>query len=923
MDSAISCIGIDDWHTMYSQHRSLKRLTGIAAVVTTLAILFACLPSPALAADDATPPNEQMAVVTEQAPIDATEAENVNPTPQEESLPAGETYAPETATSETQPESDVPETVAEPAEEAPAAEIQEQEELEAQESAATGIDGSFLIETGASESHVLTAASATAGAKVAPSAYSSKNANQVWDISYDSAADAHRILLASSDGRLALATDGSSRLFLATVGTTDPKISLLWALFAAGGDGYQIASITYPDLCVSSTTSASSIAAKSPAASAPTTQCHYLINTNPIVRADAHDVEETYHITVAASSQVVEARGGNDADGTEIQVYNLNGKNHQKIYLERDAQGFYTAWIVGTGKVIDVRGGSLMPGTSIIQWTSKAADNQKWALNANGDGTYSLINKATGLALGIRNGKIVGVRATSNERASFELSVANLLSAGIYAITPRTNTNVCIDVSKASTKNGAKMILYKQSGALNQRFQLVSAGDSNLWRIRTGSSGGWITYANGGISQQGNSGTAASNANTWKITFKGGWYCLINQASGKALDMKGGSTRNGTNIIAWTPNGKDSQHFNFVSSDLIKEGVYHVTSYYGVRLDVTGASTKVGANVQTWTGNKGANQRFRFQKSGSGYLMINDKSGLVVTAGDLYREGANITQRLVSGLANQLWVPLIADGGYLCFSNVGTGKVLALDKTGTDSYNNGLSISSKGRNAIQLTKAGSDNTQRWKLKATSGINKTAAKNASKRILLVGNSFTFYNDLASKLAAQVSGAEVVSCTRSSATLQQHASTTDSLGKKTRAAIQQGGWDYVVFQEMSTQCIDDYDSYLSNLRTLSNLAKNAGAAPIMYGTWAFSGGTGSQGRGSSARGITNAAMNSQLQAAFSKVSKATGIKYVDTGKEFATKTSGHAAFDKKLYTSDKKHPSSYATGLIASIIAKALV
>ena len=255
---------------------------------------------------------------------------------------------------------------------------------------------------------------------------------------------------------------------------------------------------------------------------------------------------------------------------------------------------------------------------------------------------------------------------------------------------------------------------------------------------------------------------------------------------------------------------------------------------------------------------------------------------------------------------------------------MGTGKVLALDKTGTDSYNNGLSISSKGRNAIQLTKAGSDNTQRWKLKATSGINKTAAKNASKRILLVGNSFTFYNDLASKLAAQVSGAEVVSCTRSSATLQQHASTTDGLGKKTRAAIQQGGWDYVVFQEMSTQCIDDYDSYLSNLRTLSNLAKNAKGHPHHVRHLGLLRRHRLAGQGPPAQaGITNAAMNSRLQAAFSKVSKATGIKYVDTGKEFATKTSGHAAFDKKLYTSDKKHPSSYATGLIAGIIAKALV
>ena len=905
-------------------------------MAATLALLIACLPSTALASDGAALPGGQVSAVTEQAPTDESEpaptdepAGGIAEAPQAEPLLApeadtGETDAGQAKDEATAPTAEEAEAAPEAVEEASGAQGQEQVELEAQESAATGVNGSFLIETGASESQVLAAASASAGATVSPVTYSKKNANQVWDISYDSAADAHRIVLAASRGKLALATDGGTRLFLASVGTTDPKVSLLWALYAAGGDGYQIASIAYPDLCVSSTANAAEVASKAPAASAPVAQCHYLIDTKPAIRADASNIEEAYHIAVAGTSQVVEARGGDVKAGTEVGVSDLNGKSHQKIYLERDGQGFYTAWIVASGKVIDVCGGDFIPGTSIIQWTGKAADNQKWAVNANGDGTYSLINKATGLALGVRDGRVVGVRAASGERASFELSVANLLSAGIYAITPRTTSSVCIDVAKASTKNGAKSILFKQSGALNQRYQLVAAaGGANLWRIRTGSSGGWITYTGGSVSQQGNSGTAASGANTWKVTFKGGWYSLINQASGKALDMKGGSTKNGTNIIAWAPNGRDSQHFSFVASDLIKEGVYHINSYYGVRLDVTGGSTKVGANVQTWAANNGANQRFRFKKSGRGYLVINDKSGLALAVSDLYRPGANITQRLVSGLDTQLWTPQIADGGYLCFSNVGTGQVLALDKSGVDSYNNGLSVSKKGRNAIQLLKAGSDNTQRWRLKATTGINKTAAKSARSRILLVGNSFTFYNDLSSRLAAQISGAEVVSCTRGSATLLAHASTTDGLGKKTRATIQQGGWDHVVLQEMSTQCIDDYDSYLTGLSSLSDLAKNAKAIPIIYGTWAFSGGSGTQGYGSQKRGISNTQMDGLLQAAFSKASKATGVTYVNAGKEFATKTSSHDAFDEKLYAADKKHPSSYATGLIASIIAKALV
>ena len=73
------------------------------------------------------------------------------------------------------------------------------------------------------------------------------------------------------------------------------------ALFAAGGDGYQIASIGYPTLCISSSQSSSRLAAKADAACAPVAQCHYLVDTHPSVKAGTDNVEDAYHITATDS----------------------------------------------------------------------------------------------------------------------------------------------------------------------------------------------------------------------------------------------------------------------------------------------------------------------------------------------------------------------------------------------------------------------------------------------------------------------------------------------------------------------------------------------------------------------------------------------------------------------------------------------
>ena len=69
-----------------------------------------------------------------------------------------------------------------------------------------------------------------------------------------------------------------------------------------------------------------------------------------------------------------------------------------------------------------------------------------------------------------------------------------------------------------------------------------------------------------------------------------------------------------------------------------------------------------------------------------------------------------------------------------------------------------------------------------------------------RILMLGNSFTFTNDMPQMLA-ELTGAEVVHHTRGGARLSEQLNPNTKLGKRTQAALVEERWDYVVLQEMS--------------------------------------------------------------------------------------------------------------------------
>lgn len=106
-----------------------------------------------------------------------------------------------------------------------------------------------------------------------------------------------------------------------------------------------------------------------------------------------------------------------------------------------------------------------------------------------------------------------------------------------------------------------------------------------------------------------------------------------------------------------------------------------------------------------------------------------------------------------------------------------------------------------------------------------------------RVLFIGNSYTYVNDLPHQIQRLAESAEeelpleVVSITPGGMTLEHHWSTGAA-----RRVIRQGGWTHVVLQEQSTRPIDDPDLFYDYARRFDAEIDRVGAETVFYLTWA---------------------------------------------------------------------------------------
>jgi len=182
-----------------------------------------------------------------------------------------------------------------------------------------------------------------------------------------------------------------------------------------------------------------------------------------------------------------------------------------------------------------------------------------------------------------------------------------------------------------------------------------------------------------------------------------------------------------------------------------------------------------------------------------------------------------------------------------------------------------------------------------------------------RVLFVGNSYIFVNDLPTVVkqladSAGLAQLTVDSVTVGGATFADQLTTTGAVDR-----IRQGGWTHVVLQAQSVEPLYDPATFASGAAALAAEVEKVGAAPVFYETWARKAGDAVYQQTWS--GGTPAAMQAGLRTEYQKVATAAGAVAAPAGDAWETTLAQQPAI--VLFQSDGSHPTIDGTYLVACV------
>ena len=185
--------------------------------------------------------------------------------------------------------------------------------------------------------------------------------------------------------------------------------------------------------------------------------------------------------------------------------------------------------------------------------------------------------------------------------------------------------------------------------------------------------------------------------------------------------------------------------------------------------------------------------------------------------------------------------------------------------------------------------------------------------ATIRVLFVGNSYTFVNDLPgelSKLAAAAAGPalQTSSVALGGATLKLHYESSGAV-----AEIKKASWDVVVLQGQSVEPVYDPTGFSTYAQLLAQEVQQAGAALVFFETWARQ--AGHDVYNYSWSGGTPKAMQAGLRKAYGSVAAALGAQVAPVGDAWEATLAAYPQMS--LFDGDGSHPAIQGTYLAACV------
>jgi len=215
-----------------------------------------------------------------------------------------------------------------------------------------------------------------------------------------------------------------------------------------------------------------------------------------------------------------------------------------------------------SGKALDCSSGSAH------QQTANGSPGQTFYLVDAGNGYVNIVNKQTGQFLDVEgvsqdNGARV-LTWTPHGNANQDFKLVDV-GAGYFSIIAK-HSGKCLDVNNVSHDDGANITQWDHNNGQNQHWRMDRVR-SDAVKIRVKATNRVIApvgHTDGSrlLSQDDN----GSENQRWVLhPTSDGYYHIIHQQSGRAIDVEGGRTDNGTHVCIWDVHTNPWQEFKFHS----------------------------------------------------------------------------------------------------------------------------------------------------------------------------------------------------------------------------------------------------------------------------------------------------------------------------------------------------------------------
>ena len=363
-----------------------------------------------------------------------------------------------------------------------------------------------------------------------------------------------------------------------------------------------------------------------------------------------------------------------------------------------------------------------LSGANVISYTPSDAAAQIWTFDRQSNGSYKITNSKTGQVLDLASAlKTPGANIQiydSNNSDAQRWYIYESGTTGQFIFRPVCAPGVVMDVASGSTVAMANIHSYTYNNSAAQKFKITKVSEAESY---TPADLGTEFYAKIGTSNASDKFLSLSNANvvlysgskapaqTWRfIKQENGSYIIMNQKTGKVLDVNNASGTSGTNVQTYNSNNSTAQ----------KWFIYDNKGKYVLRpacatdcvLDIDGAKTSDGANVQIYKYNGTGAQLFTITKGdyfslvdpvdvGTGFVgkITNVKSGL-----NLSLSGTNVIIYTPSDAAAQKYVFDRQSNGSYKLTNTKNNYVLDVAGGSKENFAN-----------VQLYASNDTAAQRW------------------------------------------------------------------------------------------------------------------------------------------------------------------------------------------------------------------